>query len=133
MNLLQIAGRIGKDAEVRHTQSGDAVASFDVAVEQRIKGEKVTTWVRCSLWGERAGKAAPYLTKGTAIAISGEARATAYMPRDGDKPRAQLECRVDRMTFLGGGERGRDQPAQRDEAPKPAARNDEFHDDDIPF
>lgn len=146
MNILHIAGRIGKDAEIRYTQSGDAVSNFNVAVDSRVNGEKVTTWVRCTMWGERAEKLSPYLTKGTAVAISGEARANAYMPRDSDKPVGQLEVRVNQVTLLGGGkddQAERPQPQQRrtqdghQEARQAPARRDappaDDFEDDIPF
>lgn len=143
MNILHIAGRIGKDAEIRFTQGGDPVCSFDVAVDSRVKGEKVTTWVRCTIWGERAEKLGPYLTKGTAIAVAGEAKATAYTPRDSDKPRGVLEIRVDRVTLLGGGGEQQERPQQnrQDRSPPPrqepqqdppADFEDDFN-DPIPF
>lgn len=134
MNILHIAGRIGKDAEIRFTQGGDPVCSFDVAVDSRVKGEKVTTWVRCTIWGERAEKLGPYLTKGTAIAVAGEAKATAYTPRDSDKPRGVLEIRVDRVTLLGGGgeqQQERPQQAQKDRSQPPRQESPADFDDDL--
>lgn len=130
MNNWTIAGRIGKDAEVRHTSGGDAVCGFDVAVESKVKGEKVTTWVRCSLWGERGEKLAPYLTKGSAVAVAGEAGVEVYTPRGGEA-KAQLRMRVNQVTLQGGGqgETSRQAPKSRQ---SPA---DPVHEDtsDIPF
>ena len=132
MNILTIAGRIGKDAEVRATK-GDPVCGFDVAVESRVKGEKVTTWFRCALWGERGEKLAQYLTKGSAVAVSGEVSAEVYQPRQGD-PVAQIRIRVREVTLLGGGSQSEDRPqrqASKPEKAEPAA--DPMLDDDIPF
>jgi len=69
MKVITIAGGIGKDAEVRRTQSGDAVTGFSVAVSDR---QKNTTWFDVSMWGKRGEALAPYLTKGGKVTVSGE-------------------------------------------------------------
>lgn len=144
MQTIHIAGRIGKDAQQNTTQAGDAVANFSVAVETRNGREKVTNWWRCSIWGKRAEALGQYLTKGTAVAISGEFSLGEY---DG-KP--QLNCRVAELTLLGGGQSGGEQREQRREpdgsrgsASSARAANNSFPtdragfgddlDDDIPF
>lgn len=49
LNRVVIQGRIGKDIELRHTQSGVSVVSFSIAVDRDFKdkatGEKTTDWV----------------------------------------------------------------------------------------
>ena len=40
-----VIGRVGKDAEVRKGKKGDFM-SMDIAVENFVKGEQATTWVR---------------------------------------------------------------------------------------
>lgn len=65
-----IAGNIGKDAEIRDTKGG-AVVSFSVASESRQRGEKVTTWVRVSIWGKRGEALHPHLTKGSKVTATG--------------------------------------------------------------
>lgn len=138
MQTITIAGRLGRDAETRSTQNGDVVANFSVAVDTRQGREKVTTWWRCSLWGKRAEALAQYLTKGTAVAISGEFSLTEY------EGKPQCNCRVQELTLLGGGqeaERGQEtQPGQAHRAPDGrqghaagfASAADDL-DDDIPF
>jgi len=53
--------RIGRDAEIRFTPGGEAVAGLSLAFTYRVKGEKCTQWVDGSLWGKRAEALAPYL------------------------------------------------------------------------
>ncbi len=144
MNNLTIAGRIGGDAEVRFTKSGDPVASFTVAVDSKVKGEKVTTWFRCNVWGKRAEALAPYLTKGTVVSVSGEVSARAYLPKNGGDPQASLEVRVSELSLLGGGKpkdaeddnfsttpaRGR---GRSERAPAPVTSNEDPFGDDVPF
>lgn len=67
-----IAGNIGaKNAETKQLGSS-SVTEWSVAVEQRTKDGKTTTWVDCSLWGKRGETLAQYLTKGSKVCVSGE-------------------------------------------------------------
>lgn len=134
MNTITIPGRIGKDATTRNV--GDTtVTTFPVADDQKIKGEKVTTWWNCNLWGARGTALEPYLKKGGVVCVSGTASFRQY-EKDGES-RVSPECKVSEITLLGGGEGGssgtrggapnRERPARATD-PEPAAM-----DDDIPF
>lgn len=102
MNTLTIAGRLGKDAIIRHLHDGTAVASFSVAVDKRTPGEKIPLWVDCRLWRERAQKLAPYLLKGTPVCVTGEADVHAF------EGKAYLSLSVANLTFLGSKDRTND-------------------------
>lgn len=115
MNNITIAGNVGKDAEVRHTQSGDAVAGFSVAVSE---GKDKTTWFNCSLWGDRAAKLAPFITKGAKITVSGAVSARSH---DG---KAYLEVRVSQVTF---------QSSRNDQQRDSYGAGGHAIDDEIPF
>ena len=65
--------RIGRDAEIRHTANQDAVCSLSLAFtwgKKDSSGKRPTQWVDGSLWGKRAEALAPYLLKGTLIAVT---------------------------------------------------------------
>ena len=68
MNSFSAVGRIGRDAEVRYTQSGTALTVFPLAVDDGIGDKKVTTWIDCAMWGERGTKIAEHIRKETARA-----------------------------------------------------------------
>lgn len=105
MNTATFAGTIGKDAEIRPGQ-GERPASFSLSVSNGKDKEgnwKDSTWVSCSLWGERGQKLLRSLTKGTKLTVTGKVTARAY-EKDG-KPVGVLELRVSELTFMGGGER----------------------------
>lgn len=95
MQTITIAGRIGRDAELRSTQNGDQVCNFSVAVETRQGREKVTNWWRVSMWGKRGETLAQYLTKGSAVTVIGGFELSEY---DG-KP--QLNVRASEVTLQG--------------------------------
>ena len=122
MKAITIAGNIGKDAEVRSTQSGDKVTGWTVAVEDRTGKEKSTIWFDCTLWGKRGESLAQYLTKGSKVCVSGE---LSKREHDG---KTYLTIRAEQVTLMGGKPEG--QPEERREDP-PAQRN--AMDDEIPF
>lgn len=129
MNTATFAGRLGKDATLRSTQSGKSVLGFSVAVDQRRGGEKVTLWVDCSLWGDRGEKLAEYLTKGSAVCVTGEAGTREH------EGKAYLTLNVREVSLLGGGDqaqRGGGSPSGRQQAKADQPAGDDFS-DDIPF
>ncbi len=134
MNLLTFTGNLGHDAEVRHTQSGTAVASFSVAMKAGYGDNQKTVWVRCNLWGKRAeSKLVEYLVKGQAVAVSGEASTNEWVNNDGEA-KFSLECNVNDITLMGGtgsGEKSTEQaaPVATQGAKTPAG---DF-DDDMPW
>lgn len=101
-----IVGNVGRDPEMRYTQSGVAVCSFSVAVTERWndrqsneKREK-TNWYRVSCWRGMAETANQYVRKGMQIMITGTVEASAFLGNDG-QPRATLELTARDMQFLG--------------------------------
>lgn len=101
MNSITVAGNIGKDAELRHTQNGDAVASFSVADSQGK--DKETLWFDCSLWGKRADSLAPYLRKGTRVTVVGTLTMRAWTNKEGIE-KTTPSVRVTDIALQGGGE-----------------------------
>ena len=133
-------GRIGRDAELRFTSSGDPVCSVPVAVEYGRKGQdgkKPTQWYEVTLWGKQAEGLAPYLLKGKQVFFSGtDLRVQEFQKGDGSHG-AKLVCRCAEIKFASDGQgqqaRPAQQPAPRQQAtPQPAPDHDAF-DDDIPF
>ena len=96
MQTITIAGRIGRDAELRQTQGGDSVCSFTVAVDQRDGRDKTTNWWRVSLWGKRGAGLAPYLLKGASVTVSGEFALGEY------EGKPQLNIRANEIALQGG-------------------------------
>ena len=77
MKSITIAGNIGKAAELRQTQNGDAVASFNVAVNDK-RDKDQTYWFTCTLWGKRAQALSQYLTKGQKVTVQGDLTTREY-------------------------------------------------------
>ena len=140
MLTLNLAGRLGRDAELRSTPSGKSVANFSVAVDVRRGQEKTTQWIDCAIWEKRAEALAPYLKKGTAVAVSGDLSVRQYDKRDGGHGVA-VECAVRELTLLGGGDKaaatnGSERSVESypgTPARAPAAAQTGDFDDSIPF
>lgn len=67
LNRIIIMGRLTRDPELRHTQSGTAVASFSLAVDRDFKnqnGEKETDFIDVVAWRNSAEFVSRYFTKG---------------------------------------------------------------------
>ena len=94
MQSIIISGGLGRDAELKTTQSGDKVLSFSVGVSQGFGDRKKTNWYRCSVWGKRADTLSQYLLKGVKVVAQGELTIGEY---DG-KP--QYEVRVNELDFM---------------------------------
>jgi len=107
---LVISGHLGRDADRKQVGS-QSVLEFSVGSTTKVKGEKVTTWVRCQLWGARGDKLAQYLTKGTRVTCVGTGSLRTWKNREGVE-KTDLNCSVDQLDFSGGG--------QRQEQPRPA-------------
>lgn len=128
MNIITIAGRIGQDASTRNV--GDTtVTTFSVADDQKVKGEKVTTWWNCSIWGARGTALEQYLTKGSNVTIAGTASIRTYT-KDGET-KASAECKVTEVALQGG--RQESTPSARQPQRQQPTTADDFDSDSIPF
>jgi len=143
MQLIGLA-RIGRDAELRKTQSGESVCSLSLAFSYGRKGQdgnKPTQWVEGTLWGRQAEALEQYLLKGKLVCVTlDEPHIETFEGRNG--PGHKLTGRISSLEFAGGGEGQQRQPApsqapaaaQRPAAPAaPAKGGFEDMDDDIPF
>ncbi len=105
VNKVILIGNVGKDPEVRHLDSGVAVANFPLATSETYtakNGERVTTteWHNIVLWRGLAEVAEKYVTKGRQIFIEGRIRTRSYDDKDGNK-RYVTEIYGDNMQLLG--------------------------------
>ena len=88
LNNVQIIGRLGKDPELRYTQSGTACCKFSVAVEGYVPKDsdkpKHTEWFNVVAWAKLAEICAQYLGKGDLIYVQGELQTRQY-EKDGQR------------------------------------------------
>ena len=105
INKVILIGNVGKDPEVRHLDSGVAVASFPLATSETYKnkdGQKVTNteWHNIVIWRGLAEVAEKYVKKGNPLYIEGKIRTRSWDDKDGNK-RYTTEIVADNMQMLG--------------------------------
>jgi len=101
-----IIGNVGRDVNLRYTQSGVPVADFSVAVTRRFGGrdggerQEKTTWYRVTCWRNLAEIASQFVRKGTQVMVVGTVEASAYLDKSG-QPAATIELTADNFQMLG--------------------------------
>lgn len=130
---------IGRDAELRHTAGGDAVASVALAYNYGRKGpdnKQPTQWVDGALWGDRATKLAEHLTKGLQFYMQiDDLHVETYDKRDGGQG-VKLVGRIGQLEFTRGQRQAAPAAPPPASKPAPAAKPSsgfDDMDDDIPF
>lgn len=102
MNNVTLVGNMTKDADLKFTSNGSAVASFTLAVSRAFKnanGEKETDFINCVVWRKQAEVLAEYTRKGSKIAIRGRMQTRNYDNKEGVKVYV-TEVVVEEFTFL---------------------------------
>jgi single-strand DNA-binding protein len=127
MNVITVAGSLGKDAEVKYLANGDAICNFSVADSQGR--DKPTIWWNCGLYGKRAESLSQYLTKGQAVTVTGSVSEREWTDKEGNK-RKSMDVRVNDVALQGGRKDAAPQEERR-QAPKPEPMD--MDDSDLPF
>jgi single-strand DNA-binding protein len=99
MMMVQIAGRLGKDAETRFTASGQKVTTLTLATNVRKGGKEETAWWRITVWGDRFDKMFPYWKKGSALIVVGEMNKPEIWTDKEGRPQVGLEMTADIIRF----------------------------------
>jgi single-strand DNA-binding protein len=144
VNKVILVGNLGRDAEVRYTPGGAAVARFSIATtevwnDKSGQRQERTEWHNIDLWGKQAESLSEYLVKGKQVYIEGRLQTDEYTDKEGQK-RKSTKVRCERVVLLGGGggarSGGYDRSGGESRASQPAAHDDvsePLTDDDIPF
>ena len=144
VNKVLLIGNLGRDAEQRHTTSGTAVSTLNLATtdtwtDKSGQRQERTEWHRVVVWDRMAESLQPYLVKGKQIYVEGRLQTREWNDRDGNK-RYTTEIRADRIKLLGGrgdsgggGGGGRDMAAGRGQDTPAGGGPAELTEDDIPF
>lgn len=124
-NKVLLIGNVGKDPEVRHLESGVAVASFTLATTERYRDrngqyQDLTEWHNIVCWRNLAELSEKYINKGSQIFVEGRLRTRSWSDQNGQK-RFTTEILADNIRLLG--KKGDSQVAQGYQAPSyPAAQ-----------
>ena len=146
LNRIVIMGRLTRDPELRHTQTGTAVASFSLAVDRGVKskegGEQATDFSDVVVWRQTAEFVSRYFTKGRMAVVEGRLQIRDWTDKEGGKRRS-AEVVADNVYF-GDSRKDGEQSAYAPPAPAagsyapPFPAGDQFadlgdDDGDLPF
>ena len=90
MNSVQLLGNLARDAELRFTQSGKAVATFTVAATNTYvdsttnETKEQTAFINCVAWG-KTGEAVGNCKKGDRLLVNGRIQTRSYEDSNGQK------------------------------------------------
>ncbi|CDD91432.1 single-stranded DNA-binding protein [Coprobacillus sp. CAG:826] len=101
INRVVLVGRLTRDPELRRTSSGIAVASFTIAVDNRVKSgaERSASFIPCTVWNQAADNMARFTRKGSLVGVEGRLNQRTYDAKDGRKVNV-LEVICDSVQFL---------------------------------
>ena len=116
MNLMIVYGHVGQEPELRHTQSGKAVANFTIATSER---NNETQWFRVTVWERQAELCKEYVRQGDKITVQGRMRS-----RKADDGREFWDLIAERVEFAGKRDSQREPTPKRSRHSDPPRRRD---------
>ena len=137
VNRVCLLGHAGKEPDVRHLDSGMAVANFTLATTEKgyktRDGKEIqdrTEWHSIVMWNKLAEIAEKYIHKGDKLYIEGKIRTRSYDAQDGSK-RYVTEIFADSMEMLS----SKNKEAEKQTETNTVSQQQENipHDDTLPF
>src|ERR1700689_545687 len=101
-NSITLVGNVTRDPELRFTPSGQATATFGLAVNRRWQNrqsqewEEATSFFNIVCWREMAENVSESITKGSRIIVTGRLDQRSWETPDGDK-RSRVEVIADEL------------------------------------
>jgi len=150
VNKVILIGNLGRDPEIKYTQSNVPVANISVATTDSWKDknsgewQEKTEWHRVVLWRHLAERAERYLKKGKQVYVEGKLETRKWTGQDGND-RYSTEVIASQLMILGrrdedsggapsgGAPSGSEKQAGGFDAPPPPPTGGADEDDDLPF
>jgi single-strand DNA-binding protein len=132
VNKVILVGNATRDAELRYTGGGKAVASVRLATNRIVNGQEETQYHSVVCWEGLAETTSKYVKKGDPLYVEGRLQYRSFQDAEGQE-RGVVEVVASDVQFLG---RRGDRPTPDEEAPRASrspAPDDEVSPDEIPF
>lgn len=143
VNRVILIGNLGRDPEIRYTQSGEPIANFSLATTEKWTGkdgekQERTEWHRVEVFGKTAQVVRDYCVKGKQVYLEGQITYDEWVDKDGNKrntTKIKLSGPQSRLVLLGGSRGGRVAEADETQPSGGWLPADDFQvsDDDVPF
>jgi len=153
LNKVMLIGRLGRDPELRYSQSGQPVCNFSMATDESYSDrdgnrQERTEWHRVVVFARQAENVANYLKKGSQAFVEGRLQTRQWEDKEG-QTRYTTEVVAQRVQFLdsrqdsgggyqqqqprGGNQRGGPQRQNQNDDMGPAFPSEAGGMDDVPF
>jgi single-strand DNA-binding protein len=124
-NKAFLVGRLGRDPELRYTQSGTPVANFPLATDESFvdgqgNRQQRTEWHRIVVWNKQAETVSNYLGKGRLVLVEGSLQTRRWQDQNG-QDRQVTEIRAQRVVFMD----SQSQSAGQGQQPGPSGKGGE--------
>lgn len=132
INKVILMGRLTRDPEMRHTNSGTPVTTFSIAIDNGYGENQRTDFVNCLAWNKTAEFVTKYFTKGKMIIVIGRITTRSWETQDGKRAYA-TEVVANEVSF------GETKSSPQTAAQPPMQDDDDDftpldeEDDDLPF
>lgn len=135
LNKTILMGRLTRDPELKFTQNGTPVVSFNIAVDRNYSGQsgdRQTDFIPITAWRKTAEFISQWFTKGQMIVVVGSVQSRNWEDKNGNK-RTSIEVLADEVQF-GESKKDRDN-SQKNNASGNKIDFEEISDDDgeVPF
>lgn len=140
VNKVILVGHVGKDPEVRYSQSGTPVANFSLATNERFKDrndewQERTEWHNIVAWQRLAEIVGEFVFKGSKLYVEGKIQTSSWEDRQSGERKYRTEIVARDLLLLGPRENGSDQhPAYNEHQDQPPhTESGGVTDEGIPF
>lgn len=99
MIIVEIAGHLGADPEVRFSPSGQKLTNLRIATTVRRQGKEETIWWRAVIFGDHLDKMISFLKKGSAVIVIGKMNPPQIYTDKNGQPQVQLELIAQMVEF----------------------------------
>lgn len=104
LNKVMLIGNLGADPEMRYTANGNAVTTFNLAVNRNWTGpdgerKEETEWFTVVSWDKLAETVSQFLQKGRRAYVEGRMKTRSWEGQDGQK-RYKTEVVANTVLFL---------------------------------
>lgn len=100
MNLVIASGNLTRDPELRYTQTGKAVVSFSIAVNEGSGEKRTTEYLDCVAWEKQAELVAEYCRQGRKVLITGSYTTDSWIDKTTNQKRKKAIIRCRNVEFL---------------------------------
>ncbi len=139
INKAILMGRLTRDPELRHTNSGTPVCSFSIAIDNGYGENRTTDFINVVAWNKTAEFVSNYFSKGRMIIVIGRISTRTWEGQDGKKNYV-TEVIANEVSFgeakgssNGSGAGSFESPAPMAEMPADDGFSPLGTDDDLPF